>query len=142
MDNNHNLQVGDIVRMNIDVIGQSDLDGVEITNSGKNYWQYMLENPNETYKIIDTDVGRYNGEDCTCYVLDGYMNGEIWYADELIKVNTLSIADMIRQSNDDDLPKLLKKALSPYLNRVSDQLISEMLFNTANSLNENKERFK
>lgn len=33
----HVLKVGDRVKMNIEAIGQGDLDGVEFTKSGKNY---------------------------------------------------------------------------------------------------------
>ena len=37
----HVLNVGDKVRMNIPVIGAGDLEGVEVTNTGKDYWRYQ-----------------------------------------------------------------------------------------------------
>ena len=41
----HRLNIGDKVKMNIAVIGAGDLDGIEFTTSGKDYWRYMNEHP-------------------------------------------------------------------------------------------------
>lgn len=79
----HILNVGDKVKMNIPVIGSGDLDGVEITNSEKNYWRYMNEHPYEVYTVVDTYFSK-EGE--VSYILDGYMSGNNWYPDELIHV--------------------------------------------------------
>lgn len=35
----HRFNVGDKERMNIETIEKGDLDGVEITNTGKDYWR-------------------------------------------------------------------------------------------------------
>ena len=48
----HVLKVGDRVKMNIEAIGQGDLDGVEFTKSGKNYWLYMNQHPDEVYTCL------------------------------------------------------------------------------------------
>lgn len=79
----HVLKVGDRVKMNIEAIGQESLDGVEFTKSGKNYWRYMNQHPDEVYTITKVD---FDYEDCP-YFLSGYM-GTNWAADELILVPT------------------------------------------------------
>lgn len=38
----HVLNVGDKVKMNIPVIAEGEMDGVEYTASGKNYWRYTM----------------------------------------------------------------------------------------------------
>ena len=76
------LKVGDRVKMNIEAIGQGDLDGVEFTNSGTNYWRYMNQHPDEVYTVTKVD---YDYDDCP-YFLSGYMSGNNWAADELILV--------------------------------------------------------
>ena len=78
----HCLSIGDHVRMNIAKIGEGDLDGVEFTASGDNYWRYMNQHPNEVYTVVGFDF-RY--DDCP-YVLSGAMAGNTWSADELILV--------------------------------------------------------
>lgn len=80
----HQLEVGDKVRMNISIIAEGEMDGVEFTASGKNYWRYMNEHPDEVYTVIAIDE---NNEDCP-YVLSGYMesDGGNWSSDELFHV--------------------------------------------------------
>lgn len=78
----HILNVGDKVRMNIPVIGAGDLDGIEVTTTGKDYWRYMNEHPDEVYTITKYDFAY---EDCP-YRLSGYMSDNTWASDELIHV--------------------------------------------------------
>lgn len=80
----HVLNVGDKVKMNIPVIAEGEMDGVEYTASGKNYWRYMNEHPDEVYTVEGYDL---NNEQCP-YILSGYMSsvGGNWSADELIHV--------------------------------------------------------
>ena len=78
----HVLTVGDKVRMNIPVIGAGDLDGIEVTATGKDYWRYMNEHPDEVYTITKYDLDH---EDCP-YRLSGYMSDNTWASDELIHV--------------------------------------------------------
>ena len=75
------LKIGDKVKMNIEVIGQGDLDGVEIgDNDGVNYWRYMNQHPDEVYTITGLNLD-YD----TCpYELSGAMSGNTWASDELI----------------------------------------------------------
>ena len=77
----HVLKVGDRVKMNIEAIGQGSLDGIEFTKSGKNYWRYMNQHPDEVYTIPKVD---FSYDDCP-YFLSGYMDTN-WAADELILV--------------------------------------------------------
>lgn len=77
----HVLKVGDRVKMNIEGIGQGSPDGVESTKSGKNYWRYMNQHPDEVYTITKVD---FSYDDCP-YFLSGYMDTN-WAADELILV--------------------------------------------------------
>lgn len=80
----HVLNVGDKVKMNIPVIADGAMDGVEYTASGKNYWRYMNEHPDEVYTVEGYD---FENEQCP-YILSGYMSsiGGNWSADELIHV--------------------------------------------------------
>lgn len=75
------LKIGDKVKMNIEVIGQGDLDGVEIgDNDSVNYWRYMNQHPDEVYTITGLNLD-YD----TCpYELSGAMSGNTWASDELI----------------------------------------------------------
>lgn len=74
------LEIGDHVKMNIEAIGKGDMDGVEFTKTGKNYWRYMNQHPDEVYTITEID-----GEtEQPSYYLSGDMAGENWYSDELI----------------------------------------------------------
>lgn len=77
----HVLKVGDRVKMNIEAIGQGSLDGIEFTKSGKNYWRYMNQHPDEVYTITKVDFSY----DVCPYFLSGYMDTN-WAADELILV--------------------------------------------------------
>lgn len=78
----HKFQIGDKVKMNIESIGAGDLDGVEFTTTGKNYWRYMNQHPDEIYTVIAYD---FSGDE-TSYILSGEMTGNNWYSDELILV--------------------------------------------------------
>lgn len=80
----HLLKVGARVKMNIPVIGEGDLNGVESTESGFDSWQYMNEHPDEVYKVEDIDLS----SDDPQYILSGAMGGNTWYSDELILVPT------------------------------------------------------
>lgn len=77
------LKIGDKVRMNIPVIGAGDLDGIEVTASGVNYWRYMCQHPDEIYTVTGFD---YSNNDETGYTLSDAMAGNNWYSNELILV--------------------------------------------------------
>ena len=79
----HQLEIGDRVRMNVAFIGTEDLDGIEITADGTNYWRYMNEHPDEIYTVEEYD---YSNEDEVGYILSGAMAGNNWYANELIHI--------------------------------------------------------
>lgn len=79
----HILEIGDRVRMNIAAIGKGDLDGIEVTMSGVNYWRYMCTHPDEIYTVEEFD---YSNDNETGYILSGAMAGNNWYANELILV--------------------------------------------------------
>ncbi len=79
----HILNVGDRVRISIPAV-QAEMeefgsDGIEITSSGKNYWRYINEHPDEVYTIIGLD---FNYDDP--YILSGYMDDTTWGAACLI----------------------------------------------------------
>lgn len=76
----HPLRVGDKVRMNLAAFEHGDLDGVEVTASGMDYWRYMSEHPTEVYTVVSQNFET----DDPSYFLDGPMAGNNWYADELI----------------------------------------------------------
>lgn len=78
----HILKVGDRVKMNIAVIAEEDMDGIEFTITGKNYWRYMCEHPDEVYTVTAIDPD-YNDAP---YFLSGYMHDNNWSSDELILV--------------------------------------------------------
>lgn len=89
----HLLKVGDRVKINIPVIGEGDLAGVEVTGTGFNYWRYMNEHPDEVYTVEDIDLS----SDDPQYILSGAMSGNTWYSDELILVPTPeSIFELIK----------------------------------------------
>lgn len=121
----HVLKVGDRVKMNIEAIGQGDLDGVEFTKGGKNYWLYMNQHPDEVYTITKVDC---NYEDCP-YFLSGYMDTN-WAADELILVPTpTSRFDVIKNMT---LQEMAKDLLPMVLDLCEDgvptqELVSEWL---------------
>lgn len=77
------LEIGDKVRMNIPVIAEGDMDGIEFTSSGKNYWGYMKRHPDEVYTVVDFD---FTNEEEVSYILSGEMAGNNWYSEELILV--------------------------------------------------------
>lgn len=100
----HLLNKGDRVKMNISVIGEGDLDGVQITCSGKDYWRYMNEHPDEVYTVEDID---FSGRD-TQYILSGYMSGNTWYAEELIHVpEAATIFEVIKNMDFEEMKENL-----------------------------------
>lgn len=79
----HTLEIGDKVRMNITIIADEDLDGIEYTKSGVNYWRYMNQHPEEVYTVTGLD---FSNDDETGYFLSGAMEGNNWLSSELILV--------------------------------------------------------
>jgi len=77
----HILKIGDRVRMNIPAIESEDLDGIEVTKSGFNYWRWMCQHPEEIYMVTGFD---YSNDDETGYLLSGAMAGNNWNSSELI----------------------------------------------------------
>lgn len=117
----HLLKVGDRVRMNIKVIGDGDLDGVEITASGFNYWRYMNEHPDEVYTVEDIDLS----SDDPQYILSGAMGGNTWYSDELILVPTPeSIFEVIKNMT---LEEMSQKLFPIVLRQCEDGVPSQEL---------------
>lgn len=78
----HVLEIGDKVKMNIPVLARGDLDGVEITNSGKNYWKYICSHPEEIYTVTGFDFD----QDPCIYILSGFLGDNTWAKDELIYI--------------------------------------------------------
>lgn len=82
------LEIGDKVKMNLPAlekeVEEDGGDGIEFTNTGKNYLRYVREHPDEVYTITAVDF-RY--EDCP-YILSGYMGDNGWSSDELILLPT------------------------------------------------------
>ena len=121
----HVLKVGDRVKMNIEGIGQRSPDGVEFTKSGKNYWRYMNQHPDEVYTITKVD---FSYDDCP-YFLSGYMDTN-WAADELILVPTpTSRFEVIKNMT---LQEMAKDLLPMVLDLCEDgvptqELVSEWL---------------
>ena len=77
----HLLEVGDRVLMNILAIGEGDLDGIEVTTSGFNYWRYMCQHPDEVYTVTGFD---FSEDTEVSYTLSGAMEGNNWFSNELI----------------------------------------------------------
>ena len=75
----HTLDIGCRVKINIPVIAKSDMDGIEFTASGKNYWRYMNQHPDEIYTVTAVHP-EYDAP----YELSGYMESNTWAPDELI----------------------------------------------------------
>lgn len=50
----HVLEIGDKVKMNIEVLKNGDLDGVEFTSTGENYWKYICSHPDEVMTLLKT----------------------------------------------------------------------------------------
>lgn len=65
----HILEIGDRVKMNIPKIGEGDMDGVEFTLSGENYWRYMNTHPDEVYTVEGFDNSGAEPQ----YILSGRM---------------------------------------------------------------------
>lgn len=98
------LKVGDRVRMNIKAIGEGDMDGVEFTSSGFNYWRYMNEHPDEIYTVEDVDDSKAEPQ----YILSGAMGKNTWYSDELILVPAPeSIFEIIKNMTLDEMAQKL-----------------------------------
>lgn len=117
----HLLKVGARVKMNISVIGEGDLDGVESTESGFDYWQYMNEHPDEVYKVEDIDL---SGDDPQ-YILSGAMGGNTWYSDELILVPTpASFFELIKNMT---LEEMAKELFPLVLGQCEDEVPSPEL---------------
>lgn len=70
--------------MDIDVISAGDMDGVEFTSSGTNYWEYMLSHPDEIYTVESVDFDFTDEEGNPSYTLSDQMQGNTWYRGELI----------------------------------------------------------
>lgn len=122
----HLLKVGARVKMNIPVIGEGDLNGVESTESGFDSWQYMNEHPDEVYKVEDIDLS----SDDPQYILSGAMGGNTWYSDELILVPTPeSVFEVIKNMTLEEMSqKLFPMVLSQCEEGVpSPELIEEWL---------------
>lgn len=111
----HQLKIGDKVKMNIAVLAQGDLDGVEITATGKNYWRYMNEHPDEVYTVIGIDLT----VDSECiYKLDGFMGDNTWAADELIHLpDPGSPYEIIKNMTLDEMAKDLLPLIGQALKR-------------------------
>lgn len=100
----HVLNIGDKVKMNIAVIEKEDMDGIELTTNGRNYWRYMKEHPDEVYTVTGFD---FSGDE-TGYELDGYMADNNWYANELIHVpEPASQFEVIKNMTLDEAPGIL-----------------------------------
>lgn len=113
----HILEIGDRVRMNIEVIGEGDLDGVEYTSTGQNYWRYMNQHPDEVYTVEDFD---FTNEDEVAYILSGPMSGNNWYSDELILVPTpTSRFEAIKNMTDVEMAEYFSHLIS----RSKDELM-------------------
>ena len=134
----HVLKVGDRVKMNIEGIGQGSPDGVEFTKSGKNYWRYMNQHPDEVYTITKVD---FSYDDCP-YFLSGYMDTN-WAADELILVPTpTSRFEVIKNMT---LQEMAKDLLPMVLDLCEDgvptqELVSEWLSSAPEVANERSTR--
>ena len=122
----HQLEIGDRVKMNLEVIGKGDMDGVEFTKTGKNYWRYMNQHPDEVYTVTAIDL---SGDD-TQYILSGFMGDNTWYADELILLpapasNFEAIKNMTLEEMAKGLLPLLAEVLEDGL--PSPELMREFL---------------
>ena len=104
----HVLEIGDKVRMNIAELANGDLDGVEVTASGKNYWRYMNEHPDEVYTVTGFD---FNQDPCI-YKLSGFMADNTWAADELILVpEAQNKFELIKNADVGEISELLFNAI-------------------------------
>ena len=77
----HVLNIGDKVKMNIAVIEKEDMDGIELTTNGRNYWRYMKEHPDEVYTVTGFD---FSGDE-TGYELDGVVHTDFMSCEKLLR---------------------------------------------------------
>lgn len=118
----HILEIGDKVKMNIKVIGEGDLDGVEFTTNGKNYWRYMNQHPDEIYTITGFD---FSNDEETTYNLSGYMADNNWYSAELILVaKPTTIFEAIKSMTIEEMTEFLSGNFHVHKNLMQDWLSS------------------
>lgn len=104
----HLLEIGDKVKMNIPVLAKGDLDGVDITTTGKNYWKYINEHPDEVYTVTGFN---FDYEDCP-YILSGYLADNTWAADELIHIpEAKDNFEVIKNMTIEEAPEILTKMI-------------------------------
>lgn len=118
----HILEIGDRVKINIEAVKNGDMDGVEFTKTGKNYWRYICAHPDEIYTITDMDL---TYEDCP-YILSGFLGDNTWSSDELILVpdpvdNFEVIKNMTREEMIEQLPDMLRKQFGVSLSEKNIQ---------------------
>lgn len=119
----HILEIGDHVKMNIAAIGKGDMDGVEFTANGKNYWRYMNQHPDEVYTVVEFD---YSDDDQTGYVLSGYMSDNNWFSDELILVpEPKTYFEAIKSMTLEEMTKFLSSITQLHPNLVNKMLNDE-----------------
>lgn len=100
----HVLEIGDKVKMNIPVLAKTDLDGVEFTSSGKNYWKYINSHPDEIYTVVGIN---FDYETCP-YILSGYLSDNTWAPDELIYIpNAQTNFEVIKNMTLEEAPDIL-----------------------------------
>lgn len=114
----HTLELGDRVRMNIEAIGKTDLDGVLFTSNGKDYWRYMNQHPDEVYTVTGFDFQTDENE--VTYVLSGYMGDNNWYSSDLILVPT-------PQDNFEMIKNMTRNEMAEYFSKQSGKPIEELL---------------
>lgn len=108
----HVLEIGDKVKMNIEVLKNGDLDGVEFTSTGENYWKYICSHPDEVYTVTDIT---YQYSDESIYVLDGYLADNTWAADELIYVPEAKTRyEVIKNMSFEEMRDGLRELLAQY----------------------------
>lgn len=118
----HILKIGDKVKMNIKEIEKGDMDGVEFTKTGENYWRYICAHPDEVYTITDIDL---NYDECP-YILSGFLDNNTWSSEELILVpdpadNFEVIKNMTREEMIEQLPDMLHKQFGLNLSKKDIQ---------------------
>lgn len=129
----HILEIGDRVKMNIAEIGSGDMDGVEFTCTGKNYWRYMNQHPDEIYTVVDFD---FSGEE-TSYILSGEMSGNNWYPEELILVpEPKTYFEAIKCMDIDEMTKFLSNLFNINENLVQGMLNDKYTPRSVDSKNE------
>lgn len=91
-------------------IEKGDMDGVEFTKTGENYWRYICAHPDEVYTITGIDL---NYDECP-YILSGFLGNNTWSSEELILVpdptdNFEVIKNMTKEEMIAQLPDMLHK---------------------------------